>query len=113
MSEGIDYWKEALEGSDALNAAVEGIDNRDIKMVPGFGRIHAITVELPNNNTTADLEATFGPRLIKDRHNGTPGWVRLAFSPCPIIDTWAQVCLGTQDVHRNFSLASLGYQVLQ
>ena len=78
MSEGIDYWKEALEGSDALNAAVEGIDNRDIKMVPGFGRIHAITVELPNNNTTADLEAIFGPRLIKDRHNGT------------------------QDVHRNF-----------
>ena len=46
MSEGIDYWKEALEGSDALNAAVEGIDNRDIKMV--HDAIHGNAMNRPS-----------------------------------------------------------------
>ena len=46
MSEGIDYWKEALEGSDALNAAVEGIDNRDIKSV--HAAIHGSAMNRPS-----------------------------------------------------------------
>ncbi len=87
------YFKvEALNYLGTVKSRVSGL--------PGVGRVHTITIKLPNNNnTTEDHEATFGPRLIKDRHNGTLGWVRLAFSPCPIIDVWAQVCLGTQDAH--------------
>ena len=74
-----------------------------VSVLPGIGRVQTLTFKLPNDSILyipmSDLEAKLGPRTVKDHHSGTPEWVQLASSPCPVIDTWAQGCLGTHDIH--------------
>ena len=79
--------------------------------LPGVGMVQTFSFKLPHDGClyTPDLDATLGP--VKDSHYGTPGWFLLASSPCPVIDAWAQDCLGTPDIHPvymyNFALNRL------